>query len=124
MTKDKREHVFNEEDKCVKLLAVWLIRRNGELMGRITSRPSSAGGTSYVTVHFYHWMNAGPLYGYEKMTGWGYNRTDAGIGSIFWENRERLKGEYGIELPDSVGDIENRWQKSLETAGYNVIQAI
>lgn len=127
MAKDKREQVLDEMDKCVKLLVVWVILKGNEIVGRITSRPSSTRSTSYVTVQLYSWAtekNAEPLYGYERMTGWGYNRTETGIGYILAENREKLKNDYGIELAPQDWDIQNTWQKDIEAAGYKVIQAI
>ena len=127
MAKDKREQVLDEMDKCVKLLVVWVILKGNEIVGRITSRPSSTRSTSYVTVQLYSWAtekNAEPLYGYERMTGWGYNRTETGIGYILAENREKFKNDYGIELAPQDWDIQNTWQKDIEAAGYKVIQAI
>lgn len=127
MAKDKREQVLDEMDKCVKLLVVWVILKGNEIVGRITSRPSSTRSMSYVTVQLYSWAtekNAEPLYGYERMTGWGYNRTETGIGYILAENREKLKNDYGIELAPQDWDIQNTWQKDIEVAGYKVIQAI
>ncbi len=120
--------VVDELDTCVKLLAVWIILKGDEMAGRIMTRYSKTGATTYVTFQMFGWVsNAGNgerLYGHERMTGWGYNRSTTGIGEILNEHREKLKEDYGIELKGEYWEIANTWQKDFENAGYKVIRAI
>lgn len=122
------KRVLDELETCVKLLAVWVILKDGKMCGRITARHSKSGGTTYVVLQLFGWVakndNLGVVFGHERMCGWGYNRTYMGIAEILNTNREKLKEEYGIELKGEDWQIQNTWQKDFEAAGYKVISAI
>ena len=128
MSKNKWTQVLDELDKCGKLMSVWAILKCGEFVGRVTARYSKSGGTTYVTFQMFGWAStsgsAEKVYGYERMTGWGYNRSTTGIGEILDANRERLKEDYGIDLKGAYWEIANTWEKDFENAGYKVIRAI
>ncbi len=120
--------ILDELDICTKLLAVWVILKGGKMAGRIVARYSKSGVTTFVTFQMSGWAtndgNGAGLSGHERMSGWGYNRTGMGIAEILKENREKLKEDYGIELNGQDWEIQNRWEKDLTAAGYDVIRAI
>lgn len=120
--------ILDELDTCAKLLAVWVILKGGKMAGRVVTRYSKTGGTTFVTLQFFGWAakdaNGAGIFGHERMSGWGYDRTGMGIAEILKENREKLKGDYGIELNGQDWEIQNRWQKDITAAGYDVIRAI
>lgn len=122
------QQVLDELDKCVNLIAVWVIMKGVEMVGRVTARYSQSGATTFVTFQMFVGAtndgNGSAVLGYERVTGWGYNRTTAGIGKILSANRERLKREYGIELDGPDWNIANTWEKDLASSGYKVIRAI
>lgn len=126
MAKSTWAQVTDELEICTKLLAVWIILKEGKVAGRVTARYSKTGATTYVTFQMFGWVsgNGENVYGHERMTGYGYNRTRCGIGDILSENREKLKECYGIELDAQGWNIQNTWEKDIEKAGYKVIQAI
>lgn len=123
------QKIHSELEMCEKLLAVWVILKCEEVCGRIIARYSRSGGTTFVTFILYSKASFGgngePIFGYERMTGYGYNRTGAGIGEILDKNREKLKADYGIELSiQQAWEIQNTWRKDIEAAGYNVNPSI
>ena len=120
--------VLDELDICTKLLAVWVILKGGKMAGRIVTRYSKTGSTTFVTLQLFGWAaknaNGTGIFGHERMSGWGYDRTGMGIAEILKENREKLKEDYGIELNGQDWEIQNRWEKDITAAGYDVIRAI
>ena len=122
------KRLLDELDICVKLLAVWVILKDGKMCGRITARYSKGGAATYVALQLFGWVakndNLGAVFGHERMCGWGYNRTNTGIAEILNANREKLKEEYGIELNGQDWEIQNRWEKDITAAGYDVIRVI
>ena len=127
MSKNKWTQVLDELDKCGKLMSVWAILKCGEFVGRVTARYSKSGGTTYVTFQMFGWVvqdGLPVLCGYERVSGWGFNRTATGITEILTQNRERLKEEYGIELKGQDCEIQGRWKKDVEAAGYKVVRVI
>lgn len=120
------KRVLDEIDTCVNLLAVWIILKDGEMCGRITARYSRSGSTTFVTFQMFGivTVNGESIFGHERMSGWGYNRTTVGIGEILNENREKLKEQCSIELNKTDWELQNTWQKDIEAAGYTVIRAI
>ena len=120
--------VLDELDICTKLLAVWVILKGGKMVGRIVTRYSKTGSTTFVTLELFGWAaknaNGTGIFGHERMSGWGYDRTGMGIAEILKENREKLKEDYGIELNGQDWEIQNRWEKDITAAGYDVIRAI
>ena len=120
--------VLDELDICTKLLAVWVILKGGKMAGRIVTRYSKTGSTTFVTLELFGWAakkaNGTGIFGHERMSGWGYDRTGMGIAEILKENREKLKEDYGIELNGQDWEIQNRWEKDITAAGYDVIRAI
>ena len=128
MTRDKWTQVLDELDECGKLMALWVIVKDDKMAGRITARYSKSGGTVYVTFQLFGWVIEGGkgigVYGHERMTGCGYNRTETGIAEILGQNRERLKEEYGIELTDTGGVLSDEWRKDFKAGGYEVIRVL
>ncbi len=120
------KRLLDEIDTCVNLLAVWIILKDGEMCGRVTARYSRSGSTTFVTFQMFGivTVNGESIFGHERMSGWGYNRTTAGIGEILKENREKLKEQCGIELNGDDWQLQNTWQKDIEAGGYMVIRAI
>lgn len=122
------KRVLDELDICVRLLAVWVILKDGKMCGRVVTRYSKTGGTTFVTLQLFGWVekdgNGTGVFGHERMSGWGYDRTGMGIAEILNEHREKLKEDYGIELNGEYWEIANTWQKDFENAGYKVIRAI
>ena len=120
--------VLDELDICTKLLAVWVILKGGKMAGRIVTRYSKTGSTTFVTLQLFGWAaknaNGTGIFGHERMSGWGYDRTGMGIAEILKENREKLKEDYGIELNGQDWGIQSRWEKDITAAGYDVIRAI
>lgn len=126
MSRDIRTQVLEELDVCAKLLAVWLILKGGHMAGRITARYAKSGGATYVTLQLLGWSckDGMPIYGHERMSGWGYNRTETGISEILTQNRERLKEECGIELTGHDWELQGNWEREMTAAGYEVIRVI
>lgn len=126
MAKSTWTQVTDELETCAKLLAVWIILKEGKMAGRLTARYSKTGATTFVTFQMFGWVsgNGENVYGHARMTGYGYDRTRCGIGEILSENREKLKECYEIELDGQDWNIQNTWEKDIEKAGYNVVRAI
>ena len=128
MAKDNWTQVLNELDVCVKLLALWVILKGGKMVGRVVARYSKSGGTTFVTFQLFGIAasndNGTGVYGHERMSGWGYDRTGMGIAEILVRNRERLKDEYGIEVKGQDWEIQSRWEKDITAGGYDVIRVI
>ena len=127
MSQDKLTQVLDEVGKCAQLMALWVILKGGQMCGRVTARYSRSGGTTYVTFQMFGWVvqdGLPVLCGYERVSGWGFNRTATGIAEILGENRERLKEEYGIELTDTGGVLSDEWRKDFKAGGYEVIRVL
>lgn len=122
------KYVFDELDKCTRLMSVQVIMKDGKMCGRVVSRYSKSGGTTFVTFQIFGGVaingNGTGIMDTKAMSGWGYDRTSLGIGEILKENREELMDDYGIKLNGQDWEIQNRWQKDFENAGYDVISAI
>ena len=126
MKKDMRMQVLDELNTLENMLAVWIIMKGSEFVGRILARYSKSGCTTFVTLQFFGEMevNRTAVYGHERLTGWGYNRTGTGIAQILTDNREKLKTSFGIELNGQTWQVMNDWRKDIEKAGYTLIQAV
>ena len=127
MSKGLWQKTVNELDKAANLLTVWLIMKDGELKGRITSRwiKTRTMPIARVAFIFYASKEYGmPIYGYEKIQGLGFDMTNTGIASILNECREPLKEHYGVDLDPAEWRIMNNWQNSFKNAGFSLIQAI
>lgn len=128
MAKSVWVRVMDELETCVSIMAVWVILKGEEPAGRVIARYSKGGSTTFVTFQLFGWAtldgNGDKVFGHKRMTGYGYDRTRAGLGEILSENRERLKSDYGIELDVQDWNIQNTWQESIKAAGFNIIQAI
>ena len=68
--------------------------------------------------------SSGLIEGYEVMTGWGYDRTNAGIGHVLWGLREKLEKAYGISFNCQDWDMMNRWERERKRNGYEVIRVL
>ena len=58
------------------------------------------------------------------MTGWGYDRTNAGIGYVLWSLREKLKNAYDITFNCQDWYMMNRWERELQRNGYEVVRVL
>ena len=68
-----------------------------------------------------------PAFTATQIAKWLYQRHVSSIDdmtNISKANREKLKEDYGIELNGQDWEIQNRWQKDITAAGYDVIRAI
>ena len=117
----------NEIEKVEAILSVWLIMKDGQIKGRITARWTKTRTMPImrVTFIFYATNEYGmPIYGYEKVQGFGFDMTNTGIANILLECRKPLKEHYGVELDTFGWKIMNNWKHSFESAGFTIIQAI
>lgn len=114
----------NKEFEIVeRMVSAWLINKNGERRGKITARHTKKA--TIVAVMFYATNEYGlPIEGYEVMTGWGYDRTNAGIGHILWGMKDKLEEAYGITFNCIDWDLMNRWERELERNGYEVVRVL
>ena len=118
LTKTSREFEIVE-----RKVSVWLINKDGQMRGKITARHTKKA--TIVAFLFYPTNEYGAsIEGYEVMTGWGYDRTNAGIGHILWELKDTLKEAYGITFNCLDWDMLNRWERELKRNGYDVVRAL
>ena len=106
-----------------RLVSVWLINKDGQKRGKITARYTKKA--TIIAFIMYATNDYGlPIEGYEVMTGWGYDRTNAGIGYVIRELRDKLKEAYGITFECLDWEMLGRWQHEPERNGYEVVRAI
>lgn len=118
LTKTSREFEIAE-----RRVSVWLISKDGKQRGKITARHTKKA--TIIAFLFYATNEYGfPIEGYEVMTGWGYDRTNAGIGYVLWGLREKLKKAYGITFHSLDWDMMNNWERELKRNGYDVVRAL
>ena len=118
MSKTRKEFEIVE-----RKVALWLINKDGQRRGKITARYTKKA--TIIAFIMYATNDYGlPIEGYEVMTGWGYDRTDAGIGYVLWELHNKLKEAYGITFECLYWEMLGRWQHELERNGYEVVSAI
>ena len=58
------------------------------------------------------------------MTGWGYDRTNVGIGYVLWGLKDKLKKAYSIKFNCLDWKMPGKWQSRLERNGCEVIKAL
>ncbi len=116
---------LHELQKVEDLLSVWVILKDGEIAGRITAR-SGKQGVVHVALVFYGKTthNEQPIYGYRRMTGFGYNKVNSGIADILVENKQKLSEAFDLTLDEQEWQVMNTWKRDLENCGFQVIQAI
>lgn len=118
---------WKELDIIYNLVAVWVVLKGSEMVGRITARYSRTGGTVFVTFHLFAGASKNEnVYVNEmrRMQGWGYAKTDTGIADIMIENRDKLKEHFGIEMSDKESDVLNHWKDYIESGRFKVIRAV
>ena len=116
-------NTHREFEIAERLVSVWLINKNGQRRGKIIARHTKKA--TIVAFLFYATNDYGlPIEGYEVMTGWGYDRTNAGIGYVLWGLRKKLKKAYGITFQSLDWDMMNNWERELKRNGYEVIRAL
>ena len=117
--------IFDEFGKAEGLLSVWVLIKDGDIAGRILAR-RTAKGVVHVSLIFYGKCtgNGEPIYGYQRMTGYGYDKTNSGIADILAENRQKLFEAFNLTLAASEWNIMNTWERDLENCGFQVIQAL
>ncbi len=114
------DRTLDELDRVANSICVLLLLKDNKLAGRITARR-----TQNATVHvaFIIYSLAGydkPIYGYKRMTGFGYDKVNSGIAEILQDNKQLLLEAYGVKVS---GD-ENTWRNDFTSAGFTVMQAI
>ena len=118
LTKTSREFEIVE-----RRVSAWLICKDGKQRGKITARHTKKA--TIIAFLFYATNEYGfHIEGYEVMTGWGYDRTNAGIGHILWELKDTLKEAYGITFNCLDWDMLNRWERELKRNGYDVVRVL
>lgn len=123
--KSEQAKVMEEIEKCYQLIGVWIVMKGEIMCGRITARYSKSRASVIVALHLFGAASKGEaLFGYQRMTGWGYDRTATGIAEILKENAERLKTDFGIELSLPEWNVLNSWEKDINNSGYKVIRVI
>ena len=117
--------IFDEFGKAEGLLSVWVLIKDGDIAGRILAR-RTAKGVVHVSLIFYgkYTTNGEPILGYQRMTGYGYPKTNCGIADILAENRQKLFEAFNLTLAASEWNIMNTWERDLENCGFQVIQAL
>ena len=116
-------NTHREFEIAERKVSVWLINKDGQKRGKITARHTKKA--TIVAFILYATNDYGfPIEGYEVMTGCGYDRTNAGIGYILCELREKLKEAYGIRFHSLDWDMMNNWERELERNGYEVLRAL
>lgn len=120
--KSQLQAVFDEFEKAADLLTVWLILKNGEIVGRITAR-SGKNNILYLAFSLYaKEFGQNGIFGYRRMTGMGYPKINEGVTDILRENKERLTREYS--LPLYCWSNPDWWIQAFENHGYSVLRAL
>ena len=112
--------VFDEFDKIADLVSVWLIFKNGEVVGKITAR---SGKNDILHLAFALYANDNTrIFGYRRMTGMGYPKVNEGVADILREHKTLLNTKYSITLrPSSFPDF---WRRDFEDCGYSLLRAL
>ena len=118
-----------EQRKCVDLIAVWVILKEGQKCGVIMSRRATRGKSSFVTLEMSPMVmtNGSAIYGYEHLRGLnGSECTREGIAKILIRNRETLKSYYDIVIPanEKVLMEHDGWKFFMSLGEYDVIRVV
>lgn len=118
------DKTLDELDKVAASLHVYLLMKDDRVAGRITARATkNAKHVAFVIYASNDYRH--PVYGYRRMTGWGYDKVNTGITEILADNKEQLLEGYNVKFTSIADwDIMNTWQKDFEAAGFSVIQAL
>ena len=112
----------DEFEKAANLLTVWLILKNGEIVGRITAR-SGRNNILHLAFSLYaKEFGQNGIFGYRRMTGMGYPKIDEGVADILCQNAARLRKEYDISLHS--WNLPVCWLRDFEARGYSVLRAL
>ena len=112
--------VFDEFDKIADLVSVWLIFKNGEVVGKITAR---SGKNDILHLAFALYANDNTrIFGYRRMTGMGYPKIDEGVADILREHKILLSRHYSIFLHSS--SLPDCWRRDFENFGYSILKAL
>lgn len=121
------ETMREEQCKCVKLCSVWVIMKDGKKLGVIKSRRAANGTSSLVTVKMRPKANIANqfIYGSERVRGLDSKECALeGIAKILIRNRRKLKKHYGLDIPNDVEVVSERWRDYFHENGYTVIGVI
>lgn len=117
-----------EQDKCRKILSVWIIFKDGEKAGVVTARRSVNGKSSYVTVNMLPNKHT-----WREITGYEYirdlcceSRAREGIAKILIRNREALNTYYGMDITCNEKWLSSNdgWENTIRRSGYDVIRVL
>ena len=112
----------DEFEKAANLLTVWLILKNGEIVGRITAR-SGRNNILHLAFSLYaKEFGQNGIFGYRRMTGMGYPNIDEGVADILCQNAARLRKEYHVSLHS--WSLPDCWRRDFENRGYSVLRAL
>lgn len=122
--KDNLTTTLDEFHKAEDLLSVWVIFKDGDIAGRIMARCGKQG-VVHVALIFYGKCTGGqPIYGYQRMTGHGYDKVNSGIADILVANKQKLSEAFNLTLDAPEWQVMNTWKHDLEACGFQVFQAI
>lgn len=121
MSKSPIRAALDELEACARLLQVWLIMKDGNIVGKITAR-TGRNEVIHVALIMYPllWVGEG-VHDYERMTGCGYPKVSCGIETLLCRNKEQLAKYYKVSL--SLQPM-NTWRKDFEASGFSVIDAL
>lgn len=126
MAKISDDKAVNEFDTLSQILSVWVILKAGEICGKITARHSKSHLTARVALMLYgKASNDGShISGFERLTGWGFDKSAMGIANILTANRDKLKSAFGIQLSDPDWNIINTWERDFKASGFDMARVL
>ena len=126
MTTYSIDKVLREFDVVSDLFALWVILKAGNICGKIITRYSKSTLTARTALILFDTTSADglPLYGFERLTGYGFDKTRAAIANILTANRERLNSAFGVQLSDPDWNIINTWERDFKASGFDVIRVL
>ena len=126
MAKISDDKAINEFNALSEFLAVWIILKAGEICGKITARYSKSHLTTRVALLLFGKASNDGSYisGLERISGYGFDKSAAGIANILTANRERLKSAFGVELSAPDWNIINTWERDFKAGGYDVARVL
>lgn len=126
MAKIYSDKALNEFDALSDFLAVWVILKAGEFCGKITARYSKSKLTARIALLLFDKASndGSHISGFERLTGYGFDKARAAIANILNANRERLNSAFGVLLSDSDWNIINTWERDFKTGGFDVVRVL
>lgn len=122
MAKISYDKAVNEFDALSQFLSVWVILKAGQICGEITARHSKSHLTTRVALLLFGKAShdGSHISGFERLTGWGFDKSAMGIANILLANRDKLKSAFGIQLSEPEWNVINTWERDFKAAGFDV----